>query len=218
MELSQKRPDLRAKLLSIAQQRYVDHPAILNPDASGRIEPDRLFSKDSTFHVLELGAGFGELCTHYLKEHPDHDYTAFEIKWDRIRVILKRAGSAPGLRIVPVDFDWFFESMLPARSFDRVIIFFPDPWPKRRHWKHRLIQPDFPERLRGLLRPGADVYLATDYSPYARRMLRIFRDSAFRPLYPYPHFVRENPFAVTTHFEKIKSERQKPFFMAWKNE
>ena len=218
-ELSVERPDLREKLLSIARLQYAVHPGIITPDESGKISPQRLFKNPDSFHVLELGAGFGELCVEYMRSNPDHEYTAFEIKWDRIRNLLKHA-DADRLhpRVVPVDFDWFFESMLPAHSFDRIIIYFPDPWPKRRHWKHRLIHKGFPDRLSPIMRPGADIYLATDYGPYARRMLSAFRKSALKPAFPFPHYVRENPLPTRTHFEKLMSQKRKPYFMVWKNE
>ncbi|MBL8019676.1 MAG: methyltransferase [Leptospirales bacterium] len=208
-------PELRARLLSIARRKIVDHPFIVQPDAEGLIPAARLFSGTGQ-RILELGAGSGELCLDWMKKHPEDSYVAFEIKWDRIRRILRllERNNVQNVRIVPVNFSWFLESMLPGKSFDAIIAYFPDPWPKRRHWKHRLVQPDFPEQVIALLRRGGQVHLATDYAPYARKMLRVFRRSDFDSQMPAPGFIRSNPFQVRTRFEELTSER-KPHFMAW---
>lgn len=217
-ELLSKQPELRQKLLSIARRRVIDHPFIVQPDESGRISREKLtLGHPAQKAVLELGAGSGEFLGAYAASHPDELYAAFEIKWDRIRLILKRLGKQglQNVRIVPVNFSWLLESLLPHSFFDTVIIYFPDPWPKKRHWKHRLVQPGFPDRLIQLLKPDASVYLATDYGPYARRMLRTFQRKDFRPLLPEPFFSRENPFGIQTRFESITGQARKPYFMAF---
>jgi tRNA (guanine-N7-)-methyltransferase len=62
---------------------------------------------------------------------------------------------------------------LPAGSVDEVVIFFPDPWPKKRHQKRRLVQPAFVELLARVLRPGGRLRMATDWADYARHMLEV---------------------------------------------
>ena len=220
-ELLSHRPELRQKLLSIARRRVIDHPCIVQPDEEGRISEERLTAGfKGTKTILELGAGSGEFLSAYCAELPDHLYTAFEIKWDRIRLILKVVENKKllNVRIVPVDFSWLLESLLPPAFFDTVIVFFPDPWPKRRHWKHRLVQKSFPDRIKGLLKPNAMLYLATDYGPYARRMLSAFQRSDFESKLPRPFFSRANPFGIQTRFESITGASRKPHFMVfqWK--
>lgn len=220
-ELLSHRPELRQKLLSIARRKVIEHPFIVQPDESGKISADRLSAGFAgTKAVLELGAGSGEFLAAYCSEHPDHLYAAFEIKWDRIRLILKQIEKKglKNVRIVPVDFSWLLESLLPPDFFDTVIVFFPDPWPKKRHWKHRLVQKSFPDRIAGLLKKDALVYLATDYGPYARRMLRVFRRPDFAALLDRPFFSRINPFGIQTRFESITGEQRLPHFMVfqWK--
>ncbi|MEQ9363003.1 MAG: tRNA (guanine-N7)-methyltransferase [Leptospirales bacterium] len=179
---------------------------------------------DGRRRILELGSGWGEFLAAWLAEHPDDDYTAFEIKSDRIRRTLKYLHKLPAphphLRVVPVNFTWFLEGILPPRSFDWIIINFPDPWPKRRHWKHRLVRPGFPERMAPLLRPGGQIHLATDYGPYARKMIQLFRRSAhFEAVFPAPEYLRRRPADVPlTRFEQITGagEGRVPYFSRWR--
>lgn len=193
----------------------MQHPFIVQPDPEGLISAADLFV-GSGKRILELGAGSGELCVDWMKKHPLDSYVAFEIKWDRIRSILKSLdrNGITNVRIVPVNFSWFLETMLPAHSFDSIIAYFPDPWPKRRHWKHRLVQIEFPDRAIALLRQDGQIHLATDYAPYARRMLRAFKRPDFVCQMPAPGFIRSNPFGVRTRFQELTSAR-KPHFMAW---
>ncbi len=172
--------------------------------------------------ILELGSGWGEFLVAWLKQHPGDDYVAFEIKSDRIRRTLKHVRKREGahLRLIPVNFAWFLETILPPASFDWIIVNFPDPWPKRRHWKHRLVQPDFPERMTGLLRPGGQIHLATDYGPYARRMIRYFRRAPnFEAIFEGPGYLRQRPEDVPpTRFEQItgEGEGRTPYFTRWR--
>lgn len=217
-ELFSQNPALKQKLLGVVRRRVIDHPFIVQPDEEGRISQDALLQgHPQGTPVLELGAGSGEFLASYAAEHSGDIYAAFEIKWDRIRMILKhieRRG-LKNVRIVPVDFTWLLESMLPAYFFGKVIVLFPDPWPKKRHWKHRLVQPGFPDRIKKLMKPGAQIILATDYTPYARRMLAAFRRPDFTPVLEYPHFTRQNILGISTRFETMMQENG-PAFMAFR--
>jgi tRNA (guanine-N7-)-methyltransferase len=217
-ELLSRQPELRQKLLSIARRKILEHPFILQPDESGQISRERLAAGHPADRaVLELGAGSGEFLAAYAAMHPEELYVAFEIKWDRIRLILKQLQKRglTSVRIVPVNFSWLLESLLPPSFFDTVIIYFPDPWPKKRHWKHRLVQKGFPDRIVRLLKPGGSIHLATDYGPYARRMLGVFNRPDFQPLVARPFFSRTNPFGIQTRFESITGAARKPYFMAF---
>ena len=181
---------------------------ILVPATLCPLAPEALFPCAVRQRALELGCGWGEYAVECLRADPDLSWVAFEIKSDRLRSAIRRArraGVLDRLRLIPVNFGWFLEQILPPRSFDRLIVNFPDPWPKRRHRKHRLIQPGFPLRVSELLRPGAMVELATDHGPYARQMLRVFRATPdFRNILPRPGFQRERPpGAPATRFEQL---------------
>ena len=215
---------LKEKLFRLATKyrNKNTHPQIRLPDSISPIDANTLFSGNgSEKRILELGAGWGEFCVEWMKSHPDHSYVAFEIKWDRIKQIIKQTEifQLAQLRIVPINFNWFLEEILPQRAFDRVIINFPDPWPKKRHWKHRLVNSHFPDRIKKILRENGTVFLATDYGPYARKILSTFRNrDDFEPVYPWPHYSRFAPADhPKTRFETIHlNDGRSPYYQEWR--
>lgn len=215
---------LRERLFDIATRPrpLFRAPEILLPPKGGRIAESALFRRADSRHVLELGSGWGEFCVSWVSEHPGDDYTAFEVKGDRVARLLRdlrRKAPEAHVRIVPVNFEWFLEDILPSDSFDLIVINCPDPWPKRRHWKHRLVQPGFPARVRPLLRPKGEIVLSTDYGPYARRMLSAFRKSPmYEPVHPWPHYVRERPsYLPGTRFESMhNAQGLRLYYMSWR--
>jgi len=216
--------ELTDKLFQIATRVRSIHrfPEVLSPSGPERpLAESELFREPSRRRILELGSGWGEFLTEWLRRHPEDDYVAFEIKSDRIKKTVKRVRrlEPPAhLRIVPVNFNWFLNTILPQAAFDLLIVNYPDPWPKRRHWKHRLVQPGFPERAAALLRSGGQLHLATDYGPYARRMLHLLRNSPlFEPVYPWPHYLRERPpESPATRFEVLTEDATPPYYARWR--
>ena len=215
---------LREKLFSIAtrKRKIQNHSAVLLPTSLAPIPTQLLFRTDKPRRrVLELGCGWGEFLYGWLQRHPQDDYIAFEVKADRIRKslsYLQRLNASVHLRILPINFNWFLEELLPSQSFDLVIINFPDPWPKKRHWKHRLIQANFTKRLSKLIRTEAKIYIATDYSPYARRILHVFRQSkTFRSIHPWPHYLRKHDETMPyTRFEMLHlTNKKSPYYFCW---
>jgi tRNA (guanine-N7-)-methyltransferase len=214
--------ELQRKLFSIVRKpaKYKEHPAIILPEALQPIEIERLFFSKNTFHVLELGCGWGEFALEWINRFPEHEYIAMEVKADRIKKILKKIDkkNIKNLKIIPINFQWFFEEIMPENSFNFVIINFPDPWPKRRHWKHRLIQKPFLEVLYRILRNHGMVYIATDYGPYARKILSLFRKSPlYLPVVPWPNYLRKRPAIFPeSKFEVITSKTNQPYYTLWK--
>ncbi len=198
-----------------------NEPGLLVPTSLCPMEETALFSAARSCHVLELGAGWGEFAVQWSVSHPDHEYTAFEINWDRIRKLLNNIDKLKltNLKIIPMNFVWFMDEILPAHSFDLVIVNFPDPWPKRRHRKHRLIDNSFPGRMKKILRPGGEISIATDYGPYARKILSIFRKAgAFSSVYRNPDYIRKTPDGYPpTKFETIfLNQKRTPYYQRWK--
>jgi tRNA (guanine-N7-)-methyltransferase len=175
----------------------------------------------SPFRILELGSGWGEFCTEWMLKNPEHEYIALEIKADRIKNLsgkLRHFG-IQNARILPVNFNWFLSELFTPNSFDLIVINFPDPWPKKRHWKHRLIQSEFPEKISKLLRPSGKVYIATDYGPYARKIISVFRKNPiFTNEYPWPDYLRKRPDGFPkTKFENIHlALKKRPYYTCWR--
>jgi tRNA (guanine-N7-)-methyltransferase len=119
--------------------------------------------------VLEIGSGMGETTFAIAKAHPEADFVAVEVHGPGVGSLLNRIEkeNLKNLRVVRHDAVEVLERMVADRSLAAVHLFFPDPWPKKRHHKRRLVQPAFISLLRRKLKPGGLVHAATDWPEYA---------------------------------------------------
>jgi tRNA (guanine-N7-)-methyltransferase len=132
--------------------------------------------------VLEIGSGMGEASAAMAAADPDRDYLAVEVHYAGIANLLGLLDShgTTNARIARGDAVTLLTRMLAPGSVDAIHIFFPDPWPKAKHHKRRLIRPENVPHLRDVLRPGGTLHLATDWPGYARVMLEVIgADPAF---------------------------------------
>lgn len=125
---------------------------------------------------VELGAGDGSFIAAYAAAHREHNFLAVERLLGRLRKIEKKGRRAGlrNLRLLRLEAGYLTQYLLPPASIEVFHIYFPDPWPKRRHWKNRLITEEFTQLLERALKPGGMVYLRTDNSDYFEQMLRSF--------------------------------------------
>lgn len=121
----------------------------------------------STF-VWEVGCGHGHFLAAYARAHPEQPCIGVDIASDRIaRAVRKRdRAQLTHLHFVQGDARVFLEALPAAATVSRVFILFPDPWPKLRHHKHRILQPAFLTRLRERVGSGSRLYFRTDFEPY----------------------------------------------------
>ncbi|WP_428966678.1 tRNA (guanosine(46)-N7)-methyltransferase TrmB [Micromonospora fluostatini] len=140
------------------------------------IDPAELFGRRAPL-VLEIGSGMGDATAAMAADDPDRDYLAVEVHTPGIANLLDLVGRQ-GLTNVRIAEGDALElvRMLPAGSLDAVHVFFPDPWPKTRHHKRRLIQPTHVALLRSRLTPGGTLHCATDWAEYAESMRRTLTD------------------------------------------
>jgi tRNA (guanine-N7-)-methyltransferase len=138
------------------------------------IDAGKLFGR-SAATVLEIGSGMGETTAAIAAAHPETDYLAVEVHTPGVGSLLKLIAEQglANLRVIQHDAVEVLREMIPPESLDGIHIFFPDPWPKKRHHKRRLVQPDFVALLAERLRPGGHLHLATDWEEYAGQMLAV---------------------------------------------
>jgi tRNA (guanine-N7-)-methyltransferase len=164
-----------------------------------RLELGRLFPQAQPLEV-ELGSGDGSFLVEYARQHPERNFIGVERLLGRIRKIDRKGRRAglTNLRGVRIESSYFLEYLLPKQSASALHIYFPDPWPKRKHRRHRLINERFPTLARQALTPGGRVYLRTDDADYFEQMLAVFAaDPTFKPVETPPALA-----GVVTDFER----------------
>ena len=122
--------------------------------------------------ILEIGSGMGESTAALAAAEPDVDHLAVEVFEPGIAALLMRAAEAglTNLVVLRGDAVALLTEKVPEASLAGIRIFFPDPWPKRRHHKRRLVQPAFLALAASRLRPGGTLHMATDWADYADQM------------------------------------------------
>ena len=173
---------LRQGRVTDAQRRACETllPRFGLPYSRGPLDLDRVFGRVAP-RILEIGFGMGETTARIAAQHPEIDYLGTEVYTPGVGSLLNRIvelGLA-NVRVIQHDAVEVLEHMIAPESLDGVHIFFPDPWPKKRHHKRRLIQPPFITLLASRMRPGALLHIATDWEDYASWILETLSAEAF---------------------------------------
>lgn len=128
--------------------------------------------------IVEIGFGMGHTTAEIAQANPQLDYLGIEVHAPGVGSLCKQvAGRAlTNVRIVRHDAVEVLRDMIPEASLAGVHVFFPDPWPKKRHHKRRLIQPAFVALIASRLAPGGYLHCATDWTDYAEQMLAVLGD------------------------------------------
>jgi len=148
----------------------VQLPSIIEP-----LDFAELFPKPQPLEV-ELGCGDASFLVEYARRNPENNFIGVERLLGRISK-LDRKGRRAGLtnlRGVRIESSYFLQFLLSPNSISALHIYFPDPWPKKRHHKNRLINENFPALARAALAPGGRIYLRTDDEDYFLQMTEIF--------------------------------------------
>lgn len=122
--------------------------------------------------VLEIGFGDGETLVQQASDDRDRDFIGIEVHQAGIGHCLLQADAADlqNLRVIAHDAVEVLEHQLGDAELDRVNLYFPDPWPKKRHHKRRIVNPRFLALVAGALKPGGSLHIATDWGPYAEHI------------------------------------------------
>ena len=141
---------------------------------AGLLDLDAVFGRHAP-RVLEIGFGNGESLLQMALAAPEQDFLGIEVHRPGVGRLLHRIEEEQitNIRVMCTDAVEVLERQLPPDSLDRVLLFFPDPWHKKRHHKRRILQPAFAERVRSRLKPGGLFHMATDWENYAEHMLAV---------------------------------------------
>lgn len=134
----------------------------------------RLFGRSAPV-VLEIGSGTGEATAALAAADPERDVLAVDVHTPGVASLLRLAERAglTNVRVAEGDALVVLRDMLPPGSLDEVRVLFPDPWPKARHHKRRLVQPPFAALVAARLREGGRLHVATDWPDYAEQVLDV---------------------------------------------
>lgn len=128
--------------------------------------------------VLEIGFGMGEATAEMAGSRPDHDVLAVDVHTPGVGALLRRveAGGLDNVRVAEGDALVLLREMIGSSSLHEVRVFFPDPWPKARHHKRRLVSRTFCDLVADRLAPGGGLHVATDWAPYAEQVRRVLTE------------------------------------------
>lgn len=159
----------RTSYLEVIERRRSDIRAQLSSVLAG----------SSTF-TWELGCGHGHFLTAYAQAHPDKLCVGIDIVSERIQRAARKRDRArlANLHFVHAEARLFLDALPPRARFSELFILFPDPWPKLRHHKHRILQPDFLAKVAPCTVPSSQLYFRTDYAPYFEDAHRALRTSS----------------------------------------
>jgi tRNA (guanine-N7-)-methyltransferase len=167
---------LRQGRFSRGQQRaYAELlPTLGVPYAPVSLDFRAVFGRSAPV-VLEVGSGMGETTARIARENPGTDYLAVEVHAPGVGSLLKRLADEGigNVRVVRHDAVEVLSDMVPPASLAGIHVFFPDPWPKKRHHKRRLVQPEFARLAAERLAPGGYIHVATDWQEYAQHVLAV---------------------------------------------
>lgn len=197
---------VRSGRATVAQQRAL---AELWPGYGIEYAPlatdfDLVFGRKAP-RMIEIGFGAGEALLAFAQAHPEMDCIGIEVHRPGVGHLLLGAHAAAlkNLRIICHDAVEVLRQQIPPASISLVHIFFPDPWPKKRHHKRRLIQPAFVELLARVLAARGTLRLATDWEPYAAHMREVIdASSAFTNVSAADGFVARAEERPLTRFER----------------
>jgi tRNA (guanine-N7-)-methyltransferase len=168
----------RAGRITPAQQRALDElsASFCVEHSPGLLDPHTLFGRSAP-RTVEIGFGNGDNLVGLAAAHPERDFLGIEVHRSGIgRVLLAlEARQLTNVRLICHDAVEVLERQIPEASVDEILILFPDPWPKKRHHKRRLIQAPFASLAASRLALGGRLRMATDWQPYAQEMLETLR-------------------------------------------
>lgn len=170
----------------------------------GIIDPSKVFKRQAPL-VLEIGFGMGESLLTMAQQEPDKNFIGIEVHTPGVGRLLNSIDEhdVQNLRIYRDDALGVLQQCFENQSIDRLQLYFPDPWPKKKHHKRRIVQAKFVELVSQKLKPGGIFHMATDWQAYAEHMLEVMELSkSFSNTAGPGNFSDRPDFRPTTKFEQ----------------
>nr|WP_136251008.1 tRNA (guanosine(46)-N7)-methyltransferase TrmB [Ningiella ruwaisensis] len=144
----------------------------------GMLNLNDVFARQAP-RVLEIGFGMGKSLVEMASKAPDTDFIGIEVHRPGVGACLADAADAnlTNLRLFEHDAVEVLKRCIKDESLDRLQLFFPDPWHKKRHHKRRIVQSDFVKNIRSKLKIGGEFHMATDWEPYAEHMIEVMEQA-----------------------------------------
>lgn len=195
-----------------------DYPGVsLQPhDVEGKIDFTRIFGRSGPVHI-EVGAGKGTFLLNQAKALPGEDFLGIEWARKYYRYAVDRIGrwGLTNVRIIRTDAVTFLSSCIPDGSVDCFHVYFPDPWPKKRHHKRRFISTANLEHLIRCLKAGGQLRIATDHAEYFEQIEYVIAarsDALERIKFPRPAGAEDGEVTGTNFERKYLKEDQRPIY------
>lgn len=193
--------------LTIGQQRALEAllPRFGLPADAGPLDLAALFGNDRPV-TLEIGFGNGESLAAMAEAAPEQNFLGVEVHRPGVGHLLQliEQKGLSNVRVAIADAVELLQHRIPETSLARLLLYFPDPWPKSRHHKRRIVQPAFAELVASRLAPGGLWHMATDWAPYAEHMREVLETCpAFENVYGPGAFAPARPaWRPETKFER----------------
>lgn len=191
---------LRAGRMTVAQQRALQAlwPLYGIDFRATPLDFDQIFHRQAP-RVMEIGFGDGELLTELARQNPGTDFLGVEVHEPGVGhcLLLIEKLALGNVRIIRHDAIEVLREQIPPASLQELKLLFPDPWPKKRHHKRRIVQPSFVALVASRLAPGGLLHIATDWAPYAEHISAVL--SGEPALVPQPPGIARRP---STRFER----------------
>jgi tRNA (guanine-N7-)-methyltransferase len=136
---------------------------------TNRLNLEKIFGRKAPVHV-DFGCGDGSFLCALAQRLPDKNFLGIERLSNRVRSAAQRAASLDNVRFLQMESFYAVQFLLPAESVETFYLLFPDPWPKRRHHRRRIVTPHFLNSVHAALEHGGVIYIATDHHDYFQKI------------------------------------------------
>jgi tRNA (guanine-N7-)-methyltransferase len=150
---------------SLAHRRHVPSQLIEPDSLTDCLDLEKIFERNAPLHV-DLGCGDGSFLCSLAQGMPNKNFLGIERLLNRVRASARKAATLDNVRLLRVESSYAVRYLLPAESVERFYLLFPDPWPKRRHHRRRIVTPDFLSSIHAALQKDGSIYIATDDVDY----------------------------------------------------